>query len=331
MTHKTEYRDPKTLKLHKLRKHFPAVNKKSADYIAVNQSVHATGILQPLLITAEGFIADGGWRWEAAMDWQMTEVPCRVIPENLVGVVIAESLMSRKQMTRGAGIYLLIPIFRDIITSAEHRRLANVGRNTGEIDLKPQCFSKGSNSPSDETPTIQDTCKRLGVDKKTFRQARLVWNLLNDTDCTDLKGFFDAAGRKAPALQQLQKLQQDFKAELEPLLLNGEKNLWNVVSSIGGSLIGGEHELPQKQLELFGDALDSLATRAERFDSDNKVSNEIRAWLQNLEHQMVEQKNKSPEEFREKLASMFRATKIAADTMAVRLKEIEKAGKNQTA
>ena len=323
MTHTTEYRDPKSLRLHKLRKHFPPVNKKSPEYIALNESVHTGGFFHPFLITAEGYIADGGWRQGVAFDRQLKQVPCLVVPENMVGVIIAESLMARKQMTRGAGVYLLIPIFREIIVSAEHRRLANVGRNTDEIDLKPQCFSKGSNSPSDETPTIQNVCMRLGVDKKTFRQARLVWNLLNDAECTDLKSFFEAANRKVPALDFLQKQQADFKAEFEPLLLNGEKNLWNVVSSIGGSLIGGEHELPQKRLELVGDALESFATRVSRFDSPNKISNEIKKWLEAKESEM-EKAGHAPEEFQFKLEQMATATRIAADTMQAQLKVMAK-------
>ena len=165
------YRETKSLRLHKLRRHFPAINKEAPDWIALTDSICASGIQQPLLITAEGFIADGGWRWESAKDWQLAEVPCQIIPEEMVAVVIAESLICRKQMTRGATVYLMMPIVREIVLSAEFRRLDNVkrGRKTNEIELKPQHFSMSSNwtSPA-EQDSIRSLCFRWGVGKTTF-------------------------------------------------------------------------------------------------------------------------------------------------------------------
>ncbi len=93
-------------------------------------------------------------------------------------------------------------------------------------------------------------------------------------------------------------------------------------SGIKGSLTGGAHEPPQKQLELFGDALDSLATRAERFSDPAKAAPEIRKWLRDLETEFCEHRNKSAEEFRDKLQHIAATTKIAAQTMETRLKEL---------
>lgn len=326
--HKIEYRDPKTLRLHKLRKHFPGIDKEMPDWIALTDSVAATGVLQPLLITAEGFIADGGWRWEAAKDWQFKEVPCQIIPEDMVGVVIAETLIARKQMTRGATAYLMMPIIQEVVLSAEFRRLDNLkhGRKTNEIELKPQCFSKSSNltSGSDEAKeSVKNLCIRWGVTKETFYKARAVWFWLNEPEFTALKKLHTDLDLAVPSAGELRALQEDLKLDFEHQLLTGEKNLWNVESGIKGRLTGGAHELPQKQLELVGLALESLAVRMERFSSPQQAVPEIKKWLRALETQM-EHENKSPEAFREKLEHLTASTKLAADTMAARLKEISK-------
>jgi len=187
---KTEYRDPHSLRLHKLRKHFPAIDKEMPDWIALTDSVAASGVLQPLLITAEGLIADGGWRWEAAKDRQFKEVPVQIIPDESVGIVIAETLIARKQMTRGATVYLMMPIIKEVVQSSEIRRLANIsnGRKTNEIELKPQCFSNASNSHSGEAEeSIKNLCIRWGVGKDTFRKAKIVWQWLNEPEFTALK------------------------------------------------------------------------------------------------------------------------------------------------
>jgi hypothetical protein len=284
---KIEHRDPKSLRLHKLRKHFPPINKDSSDWIALTDSVAASGILQPLLITAEGFIADGGWRWEAAKDWQLKEVPCQIVADDAVGVIIAETLLARKQMTRGAAVYLILPIVSAVVLSAEHRRLDNLkqGRKTNEIELKPQCFSMSSNWNSDESQmAVRNLCFRLGVSKSTFYQARLVWELLNEPTCAALKKLFTDSHKKAPA--NISQIQTDFRNELEPQLLMGEKNLWNVESGIKGALTGGAHEPPNKQLELFDDALEKLAVRMGRFASTDEAGKRIGAWLERWQSEL---------------------------------------------
>lgn len=323
---KIEHRDPKSLRLHKLRKHFPEIDKEGGDWIALTDSVSASGVMTPLLITAEGFIADGGWRWEAAKDWQIKEVPVQIIPEEMVALVIAESLICRKQMTRGATVYLMIPIIGEIILSAEFRRLDNLksGRKTNEIELKPQCFSKSSNLTSEESrESVKNLCIRWGITKETFYKARTIWQWLNEPDFAALKKLHTDLSLKYPGAAELRQLQEELRLDYEHLLLNGEKNLWNVESGIKGSLTGGAHEPPQKQLELFGDALDSLATRAERFTDPAKAGPEIRKWLRDLETEMCEHRNKSAEEFREKLSHIAATTKVAADTMAARLRELK--------
>jgi len=282
-----EHRDPKSLRLHKLRKHFPAIDKEMPDWIALTDSVSASGVLVPLLITAEGFIADGGWRWEAAKDWQLKEIPVQIIPEEMVALVIAESLICRKQMTRGATLYLMMPILNDIVASANYRWIENVkqARRTNEIELKPNDLKVSSNwNPGSEPETVKTLTTRWGVGKSAFYVSRNIWQWLNESDQKALKKLFADLGKTLPA--NLKQFQDDLRAEWEPKLLIGDKNLWNVESGIKGTLTGGEHELPQKRLDLLGDALESFATRVQRFDSPNKISNEIRKWLDEKESEM---------------------------------------------
>lgn len=281
-----EQRDTRSLRVHKLRKHFPAIDREAADWIALTDSVCASGIQQPIVITPEGFIVDGVWRWESAKDWQFATVPCVTVPDHLAGVIIAESLIARKQMTRGAAVYLLIPIRREIVSSAEDRRLDNLKRNrqTNEIELNPQYFSMSSNSTSEAAKeSIRALCFRWGISKDTFYKANSVWLWLNEPDCAALKKLHIEMNLGAPEPAALRILQEELKSDFEPALLIGEKNLWNVESGIKGRLTGGAHEPPVRQLELFGSALDSLATRAERFESPEKAAPEIRKWIKALE------------------------------------------------
>ena len=319
--------DPARLHIHKLRRHLPQPNIEMPDYVALNNSVRASGILQPLLITESGDIADGVWRWQAAKDYHFKAVPCVVIDEDMVPVVVAESLAARKQMTRGAVVYLMIPVMKDVVLGFELRRNSNLkkGNQSGEIKLNPNVSPKDSNWPSE---TLTEVARRLGVGPSAFKQARMVWQWLNEPELTALRKLHTDFGLTVPATAELKQLQEDLRADFEHQLLNGEKNLWNVESGIKGRLKGGAHEPPQQQLELFGAALDSLAVRAERFDSPNKAAAEVRGWLESLEETMSA-KGKSPEEYREKLTRIASATKVAHDTIAARLQELNREAKTK--
>jgi hypothetical protein len=304
---KNEYRDPKSLRLHKLRKHFPAIDKEASDWIALVDSVAASGVLQPILITAEGLIVDGAWRWEAAKDWQFKEVPCQIVEDWMAGSIIHDTLLARKQMTRGAAMYLMIPIMKEVVMSAELRRLDNLkkGRKSAEIEVNPQCFSMLSNFTSETAQeSVKNFCFRSGVSPVTFYKAKAVYLWLNEEDCAALKKLHQDLDIEVPAKDRLEALQDDLKSDFESALLTGEKNLWNVESGIKGRLSGGEHELPQQQLELFGDALTSLATRAERFESPAQAAPEIKKWIKALETEMVEHRGRPEEEFFERIRSV---------------------------
>ena len=238
--------DPAELRLHALQKHIPAPDKKSSEWAAFVDSVQAGGILHPLIITPDKQIMDGGWRWRAARELEHTEVPCVVRSESEAAVIITESLLHRKQMTRGAAVYLALSLVKDFVSSSESRRLSNLraGRKTREIPL----FSpKSSNSPSEN---IEGLCQRWGVGHDTYNRAR--------------------------QLHEIFATKPDLKKLWEPRLLSGEKNLWNVLSAIGGA--GADQGARDRgvitgQLELFGNTFENLRKGVsgwKRFDPQMK-------------------------------------------------------------
>lgn len=279
------------MRLHKLRAHFPKINKESAQWKAFADSIKANGITQNLVITVEGAVVTNysAWAWEAAKDWAMASVPCTVVDDDYAAIIWAETgLCQTEQMTRGAQLYLIIPRLGEVIQGAEMRRLANLkkGVKTNEIELKPQQFSVSSNLTPETS--IKALCSAWGIGRDTFYMARNVWIWLNEPSCKALAKLHEELEIEVPQMLGLKQLQEDLRNDFEPGLLGmakdegKTKNLWNVESGIKGRLKGGEHELPNKQLELFGDALDSLAVRAGRFSQPKDAAGEVEKWIKNL-------------------------------------------------
>ena len=324
-------RDPAKLKIHPLRKHFPKPDTKMPEYVALNESVRAGGVLQPILVIVSGEMAeivDGVWRWQAAKDWGFKEIPCIAVNPNAAGWIIAESLICRKQMTRGATAYLMMPIVKEVVQSANLRCIDNLrnSRNSGETELKTQCFSNPSNLDSVTVESIKTLCVRWGMSDETFRKARLVWLWLNESEPTALRKLHAEFGLAVPATAELKQLQEDLRSDFEPQLLNGEKNLWNVESGIKGRLKGGAHEPTHQQLHLFGDALDSLAVRAERFDTPDKAAPEIRKWIAATESEM-NLKGLSDEEVIAKMEAVAATCDVTRKTIQEWLKQRATAAK----
>lgn len=203
-----EIRDPQDLRLHRLQKILPDPERDSTEWGAFVESLRNGDILYPLLITPDNQIMDGGWRWRGAKQLQFPEVPCIVRPEGEAALIIVDSLLHRKQMTRGAAVYLGLNLLKEFVDAAEICRLGNLRRGvkTGENPLK---VPKASNYPFGADEAVDELCSRWGISHETYRRARQV------------HGIFAA--------------DPDLKAHWEPRLLSGEKNLWNVLSAVGGA------------------------------------------------------------------------------------------------
>lgn len=260
-----EFRDPQTLRLHKLHKqHIAEPDSESDEWHSFVDAQRAAGPdgIPPIFITAEGLIMDGGRRWLAAKLLQWPEIACIVRPEEHAAVILVESLLHSKRMTRGAVIYLALGLRKDFVESAEQRRLANLRRGikTNENPLTGK---------TNEAETVKEICTRWGITDMTYGRARLIRELFHDESCKELIRFYgQTAGCrvKVPALEELRHFQTECREKLEPELLSGEKNLWNVISYIGGSLPGNQdtrdENVGQKQLEFWGDAFKPLSERA---------------------------------------------------------------------
>jgi hypothetical protein len=196
-------RDPFDIMLNRFQKQFPDPDKASPEWIAFVESVRAGGIREAVDITADGQLIHGRKRWLAARTLK-TQLPCIVRDEAEAALILVESLVHCRHMTRGAAIYMVLPLLDEFIKAANTRRLANLKKGkTFEIPLNPP------KSSVLDIGTIEELCSRFGVQKDTFHRAQHV----------------RAAFEEDPAL----------KAAYEPQLLSGEKNLWNVLSAAGGA------------------------------------------------------------------------------------------------
>src|SRR5690606_28965313 len=125
----------------------------------VDSVASAEGVQTPIFIAGDRVI-DGWWRVLAAKQLQLAEIPCIERDERDAPLIVAESLIARKTMTRGAAVYLVLQMEPEFIEAAEQRRLRNVakGRKTFEKPLKS---SKHSNCASSEETAVE-LCARLG-------------------------------------------------------------------------------------------------------------------------------------------------------------------------
>ena len=249
-------RDPQDLRRHKLRKHIPEPDKNAPEWKAFKDSVESAGKAPPVTITEEGAVIDGEWGWLAAKAFQLKTVDCIVVKDEEAALVLEHSILAQSVMTRGAGIYLLMPMLREVAAAAELRRLRNLALNR-KTSEKSLIFSKESNFPSERS--WGDFCERWGVSLETFKRAREVRNLLHDPKGMALRGYYRDAGEKEPEAAELAEMQTALREEFEPRLLNGDMNLWNVRSAIAGRIATKDRPKRQPlQLTLFEDGLAAL-------------------------------------------------------------------------
>jgi hypothetical protein len=228
-----EMRDPADLRLHRLQKHLPEPDKQSPEWISFVEGLISAGPenLPPLVITHEGEIMDGGRRWRAAKQLQWEQIPCLERPESEAAALIVDSLLGQRNMQRGTKVYLVLSLLPDFVRATEMRRVLNL-RDRGKTGQNPLFLPKQCDTDSE---TVKTLCDRLGVHPDVYTRARKLHSLFE----------------KHP----------EFREDLEPGLLSGEKSLWNCISHIGGALCDQsrrESSKEKSQLELFGDAFEHI-------------------------------------------------------------------------
>jgi hypothetical protein len=203
MTPKTELRDPFDIMLNRFQKQFPDPDKNSPEWISFVESVRAGGVRESVDITEDGQLIHGRKRWLAARTLKI-ELPCTIRDDCEAALILVESLIHCRHMTRGAALYMVLPLMDEFIKAANTRRLANLRK--GKNSEIPLIGPKGSTLSFE---TIADLCARFGVTTEVFKRAQ------------EVRAAFDADA--------------ELKAVYEPQLLSGEKNLWNVLSAAGGA------------------------------------------------------------------------------------------------
>jgi hypothetical protein len=165
-----EFEDVAAMRLHPLHRHLPEPDLKSPEWHAFVDGLSGAGPerIPALFVTPEGLIMDGGRRWKAAKQLQWDVLPVTRQPEELAAVIMTESLLGQRHLTKGAKVYLALGFMPEFIQGAEIRRLRNLqrGRKTLEKALispkHAECASEKGGS---------DLAARLGVGTTTVDQA----------------------------------------------------------------------------------------------------------------------------------------------------------------
>ena len=213
----------------------PGVDRNDPAWASFSENVHAAGPDRiPPIFIAGSLVLDGRRRVAAAQDWQWPEIRCLEVPEDQAALIATETLLGQRSLTRGAKMYLALALMPEYVKALEARRQANLkyGRKTGEKPLSTLNESKLSFVIDDPRA---DLCARLGVSAEVWKLARRVATLFAERPET--------------------------KAQWEPKLLSGERNLWNVLSGSGGQRATKDRERPVNsvhQLERFNCALEPM-------------------------------------------------------------------------
>jgi ParB-like nuclease domain len=213
---KIEMRDPADLRLHPLTKRFiPDPDRESGEWLSFVDGLSAAGPegVPEIFITDDGQVMEGGRRWRAAKQLGWAEIRCRIRPEEDAAALIVESLLGQRNMQRCAKVYIALTLLEPFVKSAEHRRLIHLrnGVKTLEKPLNgvlPSNLAKVPHRPKEDHSTYT-LAEKFGVSAETVRRGIQVVELFE----------------KEPEIKEV----------WEPRLLNGEKNLWNVLSAVAGA------------------------------------------------------------------------------------------------
>lgn len=202
---KIKIRDPQDLRLHPLqKKYITDPDKDSAEWLSFVDGMSAAGVdgIPPIFITPDGQIMEGGRRWRAAKQLGWPEMQCQVRPVEDAGAIIVESLLGQRNMQRCVKVYIAIQLLEEFVESAEHRRL-------GHLRNKVKTLEKPLSSNLTKPDSLRALAEKFGVSHESVRRAKQVHDVFT----------------KHP----------EVRAEWEPKLLSGDKNLWNVLSAVGGA------------------------------------------------------------------------------------------------
>lgn len=193
---------------------------------------------------------DGVRRWEAARQLQWREIACVVRPEEDAALLVVDSLFGQRNLTRCVKTYLAINILEEFIRSAEGQRLRNLKKGIKTLEKPLNRVSSDLTATGKQPDSLRTLAERFGVSHETIRRAKQVHDIFKQDD--------------------------EIRREWEPKLLAGEKNLWNLLSAIGGA--GADQSkrgkgVEESQLEFWENPWNGLKHAAPawtRLDDDRR-------------------------------------------------------------
>lgn len=297
-------RDPQELKLHPLLKHQPGDwEEDDPRFVALVKDIEVHGLLDPIIITEEGLVADGRRRWRAVKRLQLPMVPCRICPAKEAPEIIVRTLSQRQHYSKGQLAFILARQLDAAFEVAQQRMFAGIKSAPSKRSFA------GPQTPDDYADAI-------GVSVQYLRQARKIWELFADDK---ERRITDEDGRKTKKALTL-------RAYYEPRILDADKpmGLGAVIAGIAGIVDaekkgkphkGGKPAETDRQLELFNKVVTDELNRWEywqKFDDETKAAHfkTVRAKAAQIEDA---DQLEAMAEYHSKLASEFRrAAKEAA-------------------
>ncbi len=205
-----------------MHKVLPAPAVESAAWGAFVDGVSAAGPhgIPPICITSEGLILDGERRWRAARQLQWPEIGCIIRLEWETGAIIEGSLLGHRELTKGGKVFLLLGIVREVVESAEKRRLSNLKRGTKTLE-KPLNIPKGTECASGKG--WDGLAERWGVSVRLVKQA------------LQIRKVFELPSVAAHRFEFQDGSQQTLREHFEPLILDPESpmGLGEVLKGLG--------------------------------------------------------------------------------------------------
>jgi hypothetical protein len=241
---KIEFFDPAPLRMHPLHKGMPTVQMDSIEWQAFVDGLSAVGPegIPPIYVTAEGMIVDGERRWRAARQLQWSCIASVVRPEWEAATLMVESLLGQRSLTKGAKVYLSLGLYREFISGAETRRLANlkIGTRTLEKPLNLPKFAERTSGKG-----VDGLCEKLGCCRELYWQA------------VQIRKYFEMPGLVDHKFEFQDGREMTLKEYWEPIILDPEhpKGLGEVLKGIGYFVTPDgkplNHPPPARNSDLF--------------------------------------------------------------------------------
>lgn len=223
------------LRLHPLFKDQPALDMQGEEFLALVDSIEQRGLDYPIIVDQRNRILDGRHRWMAAVKLGLETLPAILRKEEDAVEVMTESLMQRRHFTKGARVYLVIPMLDGYMLSGEKRRFENLKK--GDIS---QVLPKPAQQVSGRWSV--DVAAKLGV------SADIV--------------------EKAKQLHQIYAKDPEYKAQTEAQLLSGDKGLGALIAGWAGKhATKGKDRVDSPAAELVLRGVSTLVKRVDRWSS----------------------------------------------------------------